>query len=409
MSAASRSIIINFKGSISGLVNSTRRAVAEMSSVGNAATRVGGDLTQALLHGNLKPILGDVVGGLKDMASSVLEMPGLLLALVSPMNVLSMATLNFSEAISASSPEAFVAATRNMAPAMRDAVMSVRLLEPEIKNLYGIVEQGFWSGFEGGINNLAQTYFPVLDQGLGKIATSLGQLTNQLFMFLLKPQVVATIQSWMNAFGNWLGSLGPFISAAMPNMIQLFEDFGQILKDILPLLDVLIGVFTKIMNFITPLINGLAGVLNGVLGVFGATGTSTGGTTGIGGTTGASGGGASGGAGTGSTSGSSSSSGGGFFSTLVSDIGGFFSSIFGHLATGGPALPAHSYLVGERGPEILTMGSGAGHVNPMIHTGDTHVTVRIGDKELRDIVTTEIDRYTTNVAMTARMGRGYYR
>jgi hypothetical protein len=404
MSAASRSIIINFKGSISGLVNSTRRAVAEMSSVGNAAARIGGDLTQALLHGNLKPILSDVVGGLEKMASTVLAMPGLLLALVNPMNILSMATLNFSDAISASSPEAFVAATRNMAPAMRDAVMAVRLLEPQIKNLYGIVQQGFWSGFAGDINTLAQTYLPVLEQGFGRIATALGQLTDQLFKFLLEPQVVSTIQSWMDAFASWLTSLEPFITAAMPTMLTLFEDFGTILEDMLPLLNVLVTVFVDIMNFITPIITGLAGVLSGALGVFGATSSVTGG---IGGT---SGGGTSTGTGTGSSGGSSSgsssgSSGSGFFSGIES----FFSSIFSHLATGGPALPAHSYLVGEHGPEILTMGSGAGHVTPAVHTGDTHVTVRIGDQELRGIITSEVDRYVTNAAMTARMGRGYYR
>lgn len=406
MSAASRSIIINFKGSISGLVNSTRRAVAEMSSVGNAAARVGGDLTQALLHGNLKPILGDVVGGLEKMASSVLAMPGLLLALVNPMNILSMATLNFSDAISASSPEAFVAATRNMAPAMRAAVMAVRLLEPEIKNLYGIVEQGFWSGFEGDINTLAQTYLPVLEEGFGKIATALGQLTDQLFKFLLEPQVVATIKSWMDAFASWLTGLEPFITSAMPTMLQLFTDFGTLLEDMLPLLNVLVTVFGDIMNFITPLITGLSGVLSGALGVVGAVGGSGGATGGASGTGGTSaGGGTSTGTGTGSSGGGSSSSGGGFFSGIES----FFSSIFSHLATGGPALPAHSYLVGEHGPEILTMGAGAGHVSPTVHTGDTHVTVRIGDRELRDIISSEVDRYATNVAMTARMGRGYYR
>lgn len=38
--------------------------------------------------------------------------------------------------------------------------------------------------------------------------------------------------------------------------------------------------------------------------------------------------------------------------------------ISGHKALGGPVAAGRSYLVGERGPEILTMGSGSGNITP---------------------------------------------
>jgi hypothetical protein len=380
VSSASRSIMINFKGNVTGLVGSTKRATAEISKVGAAGVRIGRDLSQALLHGNVKPIIGDVVGGLMSMARMVLIMPGLLFALVNPMNVASMATLNFSNAISASSPQEFVAATRNMAPAMKDAVMATRLLEPEIKNLYGIVEQGFWAGAADDINNLARVYFPLLDTGLGGIATTMGNLREDLVQFLLEPQVVSTIQSWMTAFDDWGKTLGPILESMMPEMIQLMTDWVNILTNfVLPVMTKLIGVFTTVLSFITPILTGIGNIVSGTSSLTG--GTSTGGT----------------------------SSGGGFFSNLISGVTGFFSGLFGGgRALGGPVVPGASYLVGERGPEMLTMGAQGGYITPHLSAGHTNVTVKIGESELREIVSTEIDRYATGVAMTARMGRGFY-
>lgn len=56
------------------------------------------------------------------------------------------------------------------------------------------------------------------------------------------------------------------------------------------------------------------------------------------------------------------------------------------LALGGPALANRSYLVGERGPEILTMGSHSGRVTPNGEIGgDTHVQVIIDGREVAPI------------------------
>lgn len=46
-------------------------------------------------------------------------------------------------------------------------------------------------------------------------------------------------------------------------------------------------------------------------------------------------------------------------------LGGFLGGFGGARAEGGPTLPGRTYLVGERGPELLTMGSSPGFVTPM--------------------------------------------
>ncbi|MBF8189125.1 hypothetical protein ITP53_26015 [Nonomuraea sp. K274] len=64
-------------------------------------------------------------------------------------------------------------------------------------------------------------------------------------------------------------------------------------------------------------------------------------------------------------------------------------------ATGGPVTSGRSYLVGERGPEVLQMGQGsAGKVTPNHQLGNDdrpiEVNVFLGDQELRGLVRSEV-------------------
>jgi lambda family phage tail tape measure protein len=55
----------------------------------------------------------------------------------------------------------------------------------------------------------------------------------------------------------------------------------------------------------------------------------------------------------------------GFFSSIVGGIAGWAGSLFGGgRASGGSVSPYTSYLVGERGPELLTMGASGGFITP---------------------------------------------
>jgi hypothetical protein len=379
--------MINFKGSVSNLLSSTKSAAVGIGKLGQGVASIGKMFT-SLLTGNVKPLVNGIFTAFGKLASLFLLMPGFLLALVNPMNVAHMAMANFSAAISAASPADFVAATRNMAPAMKDAVMSIRLLEPQLKNLYGIIQQGFWAGFSGDVTQLAQVYFPILGTGLGGIATSLGDLREKLVQFLLQPQVIAAIQNWMSAFAGMGDKILPIIENMMPTMLTMFTAFANILIELLPLVSVLAGWLANIMNFIAPILAGLGSITSGagaIGGVAGSGGSSSGGTSSGGGI-------------------------GGFFSGIISGIGGFFSSLFGGgKASGGSVLGGKSYLVGERGPEILHMG-GNGFVQPNSAmsggSGHTYVNVKIGETELRQIVSSELGAMSQGIAVAARMGRG---
>ena len=61
-------------------------------------------------------------------------------------------------------------------------------------------------------------------------------------------------------------------------------------------------------------------------------------------------------------------------------IGGFLGGLFGKRANGGPVAAGGAYLVGEKGPEILQMGSRGGNIIPnnKIEGGTTNmVTVNV--------------------------------
>lgn len=378
-----RNIMINFKGSVSNLVASTKSATASVTQLGAGVVNVGKMFT-SVLKGDIRPLVNGVFHAVGKLASLFLTMPGFLLALVNPFNVATMAMANFSAAISASNPAEFVAATRNMAPSMKEAVMAVRLLQPQLKNLYGIVQEGFWVGFADDVEDLARVYFPVLGAGLGGISTQLGRLRAQVVDFLLKPQVVSAINSWMQAFAGLGTPISDLVENLMPTLISMFTAWADILTAMLPLVTLLAGWLGRAVEFVTPLLTGLAGVLSATAGAAG----------------GGSGGGTGGGGGSGG--------GGGFFGGIISGIGSFFSGLFGGArAEGGPVAAGKSYLIGERGPEILSMG-GNGFVSPNAapKSGHTFVTVKIGETELRGMVSSEISSSNEAIALAARMGRG---
>lgn len=88
----------------------------------------------------------------------------------------------------------------------------------------------------------------------------------------------------------------------------------------------------------------------------------------------------------GSSTGSNSSS-GGFVNTAI----GIASSMFGGgMAVGGPVSANMHYLVGEKGPELLTMGSQSGHITPNNQIGgDTNHIWHIDARGSHDPAATE--------------------
>jgi hypothetical protein len=79
----------------------------------------------------------------------------------------------------------------------------------------------------------------------------------------------------------------------------------------------------------------------------------------------------------------------------------------GRRASGGHTQPGRSYLVGENGPEVLTMGRTPGYVTPNGQLGGTpEVRVFIGDQELRGMVRVEVSEHNRGLKRRALAGAG---
>jgi len=69
------------------------------------------------------------------------------------------------------------------------------------------------------------------------------------------------------------------------------------------------------------------------------------------------------------------------------------STTVGARAMGGTVSPGRTYVVGERGPELLTVGAGGGHVTPMGAGAPVNITVNMPPGSNGDDVVRALQRY----------------
>lgn len=88
----------------------------------------------------------------------------------------------------------------------------------------------------------------------------------------------------------------------------------------------------------------------------------------------------------------------------LSGVGSWLGGLFGR-ANGGEVQAGRSYLVGENGPEIVSMGR-SGTVSPVTAGGAPSITVlvKIGETELRQLVGDEIVTWSSDVATSVWAG-----
>lgn len=451
MADARRTVNISFDGNTNGL----RRASADANQLlartgktaGGVSSSLSGMLGKFLLFG---PLILLVASAAKAAAGFILLIPAAILSMVAVLGVGALAISGFGAAVKAATPLDFVIATRSMAPSMREAVNAVRHVRPEFYALRRLVQEGFWSGFASDLNLLLAGYLPQLKARLPEIASGLAGIRSGIVAALLQPQTLAafdrflalTAQMLVNMrgslgsflsgfirlaeiggaflprFGTWLadiaakfeawvsagqasGSIAAFIEDALATFRQLWEivvnlgfaitaivkavTTGNGLQALVNFSASLRAFFEspfaqKLLQALTAVLGLLYNIIAAIVSAFSLIG--------------------------GGSAGSGASGGGGFFSGISS----FFSGLFGR-AGGGPVAAGQSYVVGERGREILTMGQ-RGFVTsnesstPGAGGGGVSVNVYIGETELRSIVTTEVRSMVRDTARSVYSGLG---
>jgi phage-related protein len=117
---------------------------------------------------------------------------------------------------------AFAAATKDMAPAMQQAVKALVQLNPQIKELKKGVQQNFWGRFAADIAPLATRYLPMVGNAMASIAAGFGLAAHGVAIFLMQS---GTANAMFTAFDNIAESVRNITSGLAPLATAFFTLF----------------------------------------------------------------------------------------------------------------------------------------------------------------------------------------
>lgn len=127
-----------------------------------------------------------------------------------------------------SSVTALSQAMANLSPNAQAFVESLRGVKPIFDQLKFSVQDSLLAGLGPVIQNLATTYLPILQQGLGSLAGTMNQAFGQFAAFMTQPQTMAAMQQIFanigSSFAIWAQSLQP-VSQAFLTITQVGSGF----------------------------------------------------------------------------------------------------------------------------------------------------------------------------------------
>lgn len=125
---------------------------------------------------------------------------------------------------------ALAAATKDMAPAMQQAVKAISQLNPLVKELKKGVQQNFWSQFLADIKPLGMTYLPMIYKAMARIAAGFGMAAHEIGQFLLQG---STVQGMNLAFDNIAEAVRNVVAGLAP-LAKAFLTIFQVGAGMLP-------------------------------------------------------------------------------------------------------------------------------------------------------------------------------
>jgi phage-related protein len=143
------------------------------------------------LHGAVVLVAG-LVNALSHLSGVVGLLPGGIFALVAAGATLAIGLKGIGDGFKAigKSPEEFEEAIKDLAPAAKDFLRTLREFAPEFSRLQKAVQQRLFAGMAAEVRGLANIYLPVLNVGLGQIADSLNRAAKEITAFLKDPGTI---------------------------------------------------------------------------------------------------------------------------------------------------------------------------------------------------------------------------
>jgi hypothetical protein len=245
-----RSASSDIQRAVSELGDDFQKAFGGLSSPG--ALGIGLGLLPALASG-----VADVAAAVQTLAQAGLALPGVLSAIGADMGTVKLATNGVGDAFealdkasdgSAKSLKAADEALAKLAPSARDFVKAVQGIRPEFTALQQDVQGKFFDGLGAAIRNVATADLPVLQRGLGGIATAFNDNLKQLGTSLSSDSSKGLID---RILGNTADAQRQ-LSVAIDPLVQGLGSLAAAGTDVLPRLAVDIsGVSQQFSSFIT--------------------------------------------------------------------------------------------------------------------------------------------------------------
>lgn len=237
MAEQSRTLKVIFDGAVSGLRSAAAQAKAAVASINDelgrhqktldAASAPAAKLVKSFLAigaaastlTSTVSIIGGVASAITTIAPAALLIPGAVLAGAAALTTFKIATAGVGDALKAGlsgDMEKFAEATKDMAPAMQDAVKAVVAFKPQIDSLKKTVQGEFWDDFADQIKQVGSIYLPIMENGLASIARSLGGVAYEALEVtkseFFQGDVTQILDNTALAIENMSGAVGDALS-----------------------------------------------------------------------------------------------------------------------------------------------------------------------------------------------------
>lgn len=182
-------------------------------------TALGAVLTGAPLMGSAISAVGGaatmLAGALYSTVQSSFSLLTLLGSVAIAAGTAKIGFEGFGDAINAANPEELAAALERLSPSAQESALAVRGLKDAWGQLQQTVQENLFANLSGEISKLSTTLIPVLESGLGQMATSLNGLADSVLKYVNSraglEQINTALEGSVGIFDRLRGAAVPFL------------------------------------------------------------------------------------------------------------------------------------------------------------------------------------------------------
>jgi phage-related protein len=227
-----------------------------LSGVGGIAGRVVRALRGLLVFGAVGIAAASAAQGVGALLAALAPAGGIIAALPAviattqvALGTLKLAVLGVGDALSAAfagDAKKFSEALEKLSPAAQKAVLAVKALGPELRNVQQGIQQSFFKQFSGDITNAIKNLLPLKTQ-LNQVATEFGKAASEGLKFAASEQATAPlktiIQGTAQAASGLQSAIAPLVKGFLDVAAAVTQAFGKQVGDRIGQVGAQVGTF----------------------------------------------------------------------------------------------------------------------------------------------------------------------